>query len=261
VNLENALWIAGIAAEVSVVSLLLYRRVWKSFPIFSIYLLWGLLTDTGNILILRHWRSHYLSAYLIETAVDSALEFGILVELTWSVLRPIRRSLSPKFVLIVACAILVAGASIWPFTGIVLHPHIGMQLEVLFRVKQTASFLRILLFLLIAACSQMLSIGWRDRELQIATGLGIYSIVSIAVDALQRHFALRGAQFTELNLLVAIAYLGSLLYWAVSFAAQEAKRREFTPQIQNVLLTMAGAAHATRIALQDSTGAVKKMDS
>lgn len=259
-SLDNVLWIAAILAEASIVGLLLYRRVWRSFPVFSAYLAWVLLSDTGNILIRRHWESHYLGAYVIETAVDAALEFGILVELTWSVLKPIRRSLSPKFLLIVVIAILVLGAMIWPFTGVELHRQLSMEWHVMIRMQQTTAFLRILLFLLIAGCSQLLSIGWRDRELQIATGLGIYSIVSVAVESLQAHYPLQRSQFMQLNQFAAIAYLGSLVYWAVSFATQEAKRREFTPEIQNVLLTMAGAARASRIALHDSTETAQKLE-
>ena len=45
------------------------------------------------------------------------------------------------------------------------------------------------------------------------------------------------------------SYLCSLLYWVYSFAQKEAERREFTPQMQNVLLAMAGVAREQRLAL------------
>jgi hypothetical protein len=52
-----------------------------------------------------------------------------------------------------------------------------------------------------------------------------------------------------------------LLYWLVSFAQKEAERREFTPQMQNFLLAMGGAAHSTRVALTESrTGKAPKQD-
>jgi hypothetical protein len=43
-----------------------------------------------------------------------------------------------------------------------------------------------------------------------------------------------------------------LLYWFYSFAQQEVARREFTPQMQSFLLTVAGAAHSSRVALSES---------
>jgi hypothetical protein len=51
---------------------------------------------------------------------------------------------------------------------------------------------------------------------------------------------------------VAASYTCSLLYWVYCFAQQEAKRREFTPQMQNFLLAMAGTARSTRVSLSDS---------
>jgi len=51
---------------------------------------------------------------------------------------------------------------------------------------------------------------------------------------------------------VAASYSCCLLYWAYSFARKEAERREFTPQMQNFLLAMAGTARTTRMALADS---------
>ena len=118
-------------------------------------------------------------------------------------------------------------------------------------VQQTASILRILFFLVLAGCSQFLSIGWRDRELQVATGLGFYSLVSLAVEILHSHQAM-GPQYALLNQVVVASYLISFAYWIFSFAQKEAKRREFTPQMQSLLLAVAGTARSTRVALMDS---------
>jgi hypothetical protein len=113
------------------------------------------------------------------------------------------------------------------------------------------SILRILFFLVLAAGSQLLSIGWRDRELQVATGLGFYSLVSVTVVVLEAHETTE-SQVYHLNQLIVAGFLCSLLYWLVSFAQKEAERREFTPQMQNFLLAVAGAARSTRVALTDS---------
>jgi hypothetical protein len=101
-----------------------------------------------------------------------------------------------------------------------------------------------------AGCSQLLSIGWRDRELQVATGLGFYSMVSLAVTVLQSHQVL-GDQYRHLNQLVAVSYILSIVYWAFSFAAKEEARREFTPQMQNFLLAVAGTARTARVSMSE----------
>jgi hypothetical protein len=247
---DNQLWFAGIVAEVAIVALLMYRRVWRTLPVFCILCAWGLISDAGNYIIRQHFAQSYTTAYLIETVVDSALEFSVLVELAWSVLRPIRASLTRKTLIVVAVLIVAAGAAVWPFSGIRDLSHFPPVWRNLVHVQQTASFLRVLFFLVLAGCSQLLSIGWRDRELQVATGLGFYSIVSLAVTVLQSHVAL-GAQYRYLNQLVAVSYVLSIVYWAFSFATKEAARREFTPQMQSFLLAVAGTARTARISLAE----------
>jgi hypothetical protein len=48
------------------------------------------------------------------------------------------------------------------------------------------------------------------------------------------------------------SYICSLAYWIFSFAQREQERQEFTPQMQNFLLAITGAARGTRIALANS---------
>jgi hypothetical protein len=252
VDLDNLFLFAGMVAEVAVIGLLLYRRAWRTFPIFFTYLVWCLVSDVGNYLIQCFSPSSYLTSYFVVAIFDSALEFGVLVELAWSVLRPLRASLPRRTLLVIGVLVVAAGAAIWPFTGI--HGLAGFPPEWrnLVRLQQTTSVLRILFFLVLAGCSQLLSIGWRDRELQVATGLGVYSFVSLTVEILRSHQGM-GQQFVLLNKLAVASYLLSLLYWVFSFATKEAERREFTPQMQNFLLAVAGTAKSSRIALAEAS--------
>lgn len=255
-TLDNALWYGGVLAEAAVLALLLYRRVWRTFPVFFVYVFWVLLIDAGNFEVLRLVggpSTHgYLIAYVAERVGDSTLEICVLIELAWSVLLPIRPSLPKISLAVVALLVLATGAAIWPFSGI--HGQAGLPpaWSVLVHVQQTSSILRILFFFVLTACSQFLSIGWRDRELQIASGLGFYSLVSVAVDILEQHQAMT-PRFGVLSQVVAASYFCSWLYWVFSFAQKEAERREFTPQMQNLLLAVAGTARSSRIGLTDRT--------
>ena len=249
-TLDNKLWLATVVTELAIVALLAYRRVWRTLPVFCIFCVWGLLSDAGNYIVQQYFAQSYTTVYFIETIVDSALEFSVLVELAWSVLRPIRASLSRKTLLVVAVLIVAAGVALWPFSGIRDLGHYPPIWRDFVHLQQTTSFLRVLFFMLLAGCSQLLSIGWRDRELQVATGLGFYSIVSMAVTVLQSHQGM-GQQYVHLNQFVSASYVLSLAYWAFSFATKEAERREFTPQMQSFLLAMAGTARTTRIALAE----------
>jgi hypothetical protein len=251
-NADNAVTLAYILIEIAVIGLLFYRRIWRILPIFCSYCIWDVVSNVAIYLIgLYSSPSGYFHAYFAETLIDSVWQFCVLVELAWSVLRPVRASLPRSALFVVAALILLAGAAIWPFSTFSALSHAASRQWVLmWQLQRTVAILRILFFLLLAAGSQLLSIGWRDRELQVATGLGFYSLVNIAVSMLESHQS-TATQFINLHEFVVISFICSLLYWLVSFAQKQAERREFTPQMQNFLLAMAGVARTSRISMTD----------
>jgi hypothetical protein len=149
----------------------------------------------------------------------------------------------------IAGLVLLAGLAVWPITGTTLMHGLPPEFHFFLRLRMTSSMLQILFFVALAAGSHLFSISWRDRELQVASGLGFYSLVNLAVALL--HAQMPGvAHYHTVDQLVPESYFCALAYWAVSFAQQEAVRQEFTPQMRSFLLTVSGAAHAGRIALQ-----------
>lgn len=250
-SLDNAIWLSGMVTEAAVVGLLLYRRIWRTLPIFSCYCAWDILSNVAAYWVSQHYPSNYFRIYFSETLLDSALQFCVLIELSWSVLRPVRSSLPRGALMVVIVIILALGAAIWPFAAFSGLAHVSKQGMVLMQLQHTVSILRILFFLFLAAGSQLLSIGWRDRELQVATGLGFYSLANIAVSIIMARQS-AGSQFIRLQQFIVISFLCSLIYWVISFWQKEAARREFTPQMQSFLLAMAGAARSSRVSLAES---------
>ena len=262
-SLDNELWLAGVLLEAGVLGLLIYRRVWRLLPFFCLFIAWSLVSEGLSYLVERRFAGltsvGYLHTYLAVMAIDSALQFCVMVEIAWSILRPLRASLSYRALLLVALVILVAGSAIWPFASVHGLGRYSAAWRGLVHLQQTASILRIVVFLFMAGCSQLLSIGWRDRELQIATGLGFYSLVSLTVDILQQHREM-GPIYNSLERIAVVSYCCSLLYWGFSFSRQEAARREFTPQMQSFLLAVAGTARSARIDLTDSRAGRRRDD-
>ena len=250
-SLDYAIWTADIAAEAVLLGVLLYRRTWRSFPAFSLYSLWSLASDIGTMLIYRRFPSLYAIAYLTAIAVGSLLEFGVLVELAWSVFRPYRSLLPRATPFVLAGTVLLIGAAIWPLTDLSGTFHTSLQYSLFVHLRQDSAILRVFLFLALAGCSQLLSIGWRDRELQIATGLGFFSLVDLAFEMVLSHIAL-GPAYIHLNRIVILSFTCSLFYWIYSLARKEPERRPFTPQMQSFLLAVAGSARSARLALSGS---------
>ena len=249
--------ICGMMAEAAIILLMFRSRTYKTFPIFFFYLCWSLLCDGVLRYVQVEHNNSYFIVFLIQLCIDSAMIFALLVELAWSVVRPIRKSL-PKYSLAGIIVLFAIGALlVWPIAGLVAPDNLPSQYLTLFRLQQTPAILRAVFFLALASFSQLLSISLRDRELQIATGLGIYSIVSLAVTILHTHDTVSKARYLWLDRSVVISYLVALLYWAYCFARQPVERREFTPQMRNMLLAVAGAARTSRIELEETTKSTK----
>ncbi len=251
-SIELALWLLGVVLEGVVPALLLQRRIARLLPVFFIFCVWNLAGDLGSRFVqIRYGYDSvvYFRTYLTVSSIDTIMLLAVLVELTWSVVRPYRSSLSRKLLIWIAVGMVALACAIWPFTG-AAGLHVPRDWIAPMRIQQTSAMLRILYFLGLAAMSQVLGMGWRNRELQIATGLGFYSLMGLGATMLHTHHASPALFHTIDNMLVA-SYECSLIYWVVSFAQQEAPRQEFSPRMQNLLLTVAGTARAGRVSLEE----------
>jgi hypothetical protein len=61
----------------------------------------------------------------------------------------------------------------------------------------------------------------------------------------------KGPEYHWPDQALSVSYIGSLSYWVLSFATKEQERKEFSPQMQQLLLLMSGGARAGRVALGD----------
>lgn len=250
---EFTVVLSGMVAEAAIILLMIRRRTFTAFPIFFFYLCWSLFSDALLYYIRVDHSDSFFRVYSVQLIIDSVMIFAVLVELVWSILRPIRNSL-PKYSIVgIAVLIAIGALVIWPIAGFVAPSHLSSAGMMFFRLQQTSAILRAVFFLALAAFSQLLSISLRDRELQIATGLGFYSIASLLVTVLHTHQTVGYSSYTWLDRSVGISYLAALVYWAYCFARQPVERREFTPQMKSMLLAVAGAARTARIDLEEST--------
>ena len=251
---DYAIWVSCFLAEAVLIVLLVRSRAFRTFPAFFLFICWSFLSDVifFRLQFLSLSAVTYFKFYEVQMVIDSAMLFAVLVELAWSVLRPIRASLPKNAWIGIALFIALVGLLLWPVAGLTLPAtKLAPAGLVFFRLQQTFAILRVVVFLAMAGLSQLLSIGWRNRELQVATGLGFYSIVALAVSVLHTHQFV-GAQYHWLDEMEDAGYLCALAYWVFSFATREAERRAFTPQMATFLLAVAGNARATRISLADS---------
>ena len=197
-----------------------------------------------------------IQMFLASTIIDSIFMFCVLIEVSMAVLKPIRASLPRWVIFAVAAVFALLGAVVWHFVKFPGFNLLRGDYQIFTHLQFSVAVVRLLFFLVLAGFSQLLSIGWRDRELQIATGFGFYALASLSVAMF--HWSLGAGnptldqQYHLLDQMATACYIGSLIYWIFSFAQEVPERREFTPQMQSFLLAIAGQARATRIALSSS---------
>jgi hypothetical protein len=105
----------------------------------------------------------------------------------------------------------------------------------------------------------MLGITWKNHLVRLAAGLAFYSAVSVVVQLTLSHLpqsnhALYNSDYSLLSRTQVIAYLGTLAFWVWAFLQKDAPRREFTPQMEKILVTIAQTAQRNRVSLSRGLG-------
>lgn len=242
--LDTVFWGAGFFAETLLVCILIARKTYRKFPLFIFWVSLNLLSDLVSYFFIRITSAQ---SYAIEDFTQflllSVIELGVLGEIAVNVIRPARRGLTNQFLLVLLFAVLAVG-----FGGFFFAAHANAATlahpRTVFVVNSTLAILQLLTFLLIAGFAQLLGLGWKNRTLQIASGLAFYAAVSLIATSLQNN--LHGgpdyyAEYHSLSQFIVAGYLCSLYYWCYSFVRKEAARKEFSPQMTQFLVSIAGS--------------------
>jgi hypothetical protein len=243
--LYSALVLLGFIAEISLLAVLLVRRQYKIFPVFTIYIAFNVLTDIGVGVLFAGSKSLAQSAAITLLPPQYFLEVMVLIEIAWHVLRPVQVSLPRRalqtFAVSLALALLCGTLLAWyvGHTGRPVYAKLKGPLDL------TVGLLRMLIFVMTAGFAQLLGIGWKDKVLQLATALSFYSAVELIVSVVQSH----SGPSPILERIRASNYMVELCFLVWAFTTKEVRRREFTPQMEQFLVTLAGRAKLARTAL------------
>ena len=234
----------GLMAEIGLFVVLIARRQYKTFPVFTFYITFSLLNDVGLGALIFLYPMHTARSVAFGLLpLEYLLELCVLFEIAWNVLRPVHASLPRGSIRVFVAAVALALVG-----GILLAWHFDNTGNTIEDLKApldlTVGLLRMLIFVATAGFAQLLGIGWKNRVFQLATALSFYSAVDLILILVKRYSGV-----SELEGIRAVAFtleLG-LLLWA--FTTKEVPRRDFSPQMEQFLVTLAGRAKLARTAL------------
>lgn len=246
----------GLLLQAMLCIVLFRKGLARFYPIFVIYLLSNLVGDPLSW-IWNDGSDAYRRYYFVVTILDYVLQLLVVFEIGKNVLRPSKRSIPFPLMPVVTVAVLLCAIVAASFSPQAQTFGDGNLVQLSLRVTLGLAVLKLLLFAALAGFAQVLGIGWKSHVLQLATGLAFYAGVSLLIQITSSHVANTdsGAYVAHLQRLMQIqsaAYNAALVFWIWAFSRNEAPRKDFTPQMQEVLVTIAGAAKRTRLAITRS---------
>jgi len=211
-------------------AILIFRRRWREFPVFTIYMGFETVQNPTLYLIFQHGSSGlYKEVYWSSVLIEFVLELGIISEIARIVLRPTGtwvHDARKQFIFWGALGILIAATLpflVTPPAATLLH-----RLEV--RGDLFTSLVICELIAVVTRTSKNLGLGWRNHVMALGNGWTAWAVAAILVDGLHSYF---GAEryFAELEHARMVVYLAVLGYWTVQFWLQEPARQPISPQL------------------------------
>jgi len=229
-TLDWILWAAGLLGNAALFSILIVRRRWREFPVFTTLIGFDTALNLALQLIyqLGYW-SWYRWIYYAALPIDFVLQLGVIWEIARIVMRPTGswvRDAKMQFILWGAAGILFAAALPW----LVTPPAATLfgRLEV--RGNLFNSLVICELIAVVTRTSRSLGLGWRNHVMALGNGWTVWAVVEILVDGLHSYF---GAEryFGVLEHVRMFASLGVVAYWMVQFWLEEPARQPIPPEL------------------------------
>jgi hypothetical protein len=208
-SLVNFFWIASTILQVLLAGVLVYRKTWLHFPLFTTYLLFNLghglasLAAYGNKFL-------YFYVYWIGEAFGIVLGFLVVYEVFKSIFlaHEALRKLA-GWVFIAALILLVAIAmSILVHAGPSVKTNISRAVMVLEEATRT---IEVGILIVLFMCTSAFGLHWRQSVFGIALGLGIF--VSVELIAVTMRSQLSPATHNAFAVVRGLAYITSLIVW------------------------------------------------
>jgi len=221
-NIQLALWIAHPVLELSLVGVMFWRRLHRTFPVFFAYVVFQVLNFMVLFPIYRFGSTAaYFYGYWISLAISLAIGFKVIHEIFLDVFRPYHtlKDLGTvlfkwaALVMLLVAAVVTASSQGGADGPLVQAVIIGQRCV---RVIQCGLVLFLLVF------SRYLGVSWRQHGFGIALGLGGFATVDLVGLAL---FSGGQIHAHTVSLVNTTAYTFAILIW-IGYASVKATARD-----------------------------------
>ena len=245
-GLDRFYWLAGFGEHIVLLSVLLIRRHFRQFPVFTAFVGFSILRTIALFLIQSHGtKLEYFESFWALGAVDTILELALIHEMYFRTFRPLGRwpnDLEGSFLLIAFSSIAVAAGLTW-----LSAPHTRFWIQAM--VMQGTFFSSALiaeLFVAMIVLSVRVGLPWHSYVQKISAGLGVYSIIDFVIEAGHNLFGvgMDTHVYSALSRLRMSVYLVCVLYWIGTLSRSAPAPRRLPDRIRGQLAELQKLANA-----------------
>jgi hypothetical protein len=229
--LENALWIAGFIGNLCLLAILLGKSRAKNFPIFTTFVIYQILETVALFSIHRAGTPHaYFLAYWGSAFGGYVFQLALIYEIARDVLRPTGiwiRKAQNSFLIWSGVGLLAATV----FSLSLKFPGKSLTDFWLIRSSILTSLLTCEVFLAMSVSANRLGMQWKSHIMALGEGLTIWAVAALLGDL--GHF-ITGWHPDARGFIDAqsFAYVGTVVFWAISFAQPERKREPLSVEME-----------------------------
>jgi len=216
------LWFTGAGLQAIIGGVMLWRNLYRKFPVFLAYILSQLLRfiilysafEAGNKELYRH-------AFLTLEVVDAVLSFAVIYELFAITFRAYEGIRELGWLLLRWASVVLVGVAL-----VVAFSQSGGDkdpfLEGLFALEMGISVVKGGLLFLLFVLHAGLGLRWGRHGFGIAMGFGVLSSIALASVTLRFHYGIDSNPV--LSLINSAAYDCAVVAWLVAFLRSDAVR-------------------------------------
>jgi len=239
-GLDLLFWAAGLGAHFILLSVLLIRRRFMVFPIFTAFVVSNIgRTVALGLVELYGTKASYFYTYWSLAILDTALQLAVVYEMYSQTFRrrgAWARDLHSALIWLVIVSVAVAAGLTWLAT-----PHVRLWMQVVV-IKGTffSSACMSELFVGMIVLAVRAGLPWRTHVARISQGLGVYSLIDVLIEAAHSYLGVgRNTQtYTMLSHFRMSAYLVCVTYWIVMLWRDEPRSRKLPKDFRGQLIQL-----------------------
>jgi len=239
-GLDLLFWAAGFGAHLVLLAVLVIRRRFKVFPIFTAFTFANVVRTAALYLVqIYGTRFSYFFTYWSLAVLDTVLQLSVVYEMYSLTFRPLGRwakDLHGAFVWLVTGSIAIAAGLTWLATP---NAPLWMQV-VMIKGSFFASACMSELFVGMVVLAVKSGLPWKTHVARISQGFGLYSIVDVLIEAGHSYFGLEhnSQAYTTLSHFRMTAYLLCVSWWIVMLWRNAPESRRLPDNMRGQLIQL-----------------------